>query len=145
MKITVIILGVLGALCMGMLAGKWISDYNDNKKEVAQMVELTKSLGKLGGSKATAELDSALAHLERLHTASFVMLAAAFLSLASVLFIGKLGKATAAILLASAIIPAIMAPQSLLAGFLLIIAGGLALRVKPPQAALGGHAARVAA
>ena len=142
MKIAVIILGILGALAVGALGGKWVADYQDNKAAVAAIAKLAQSVGSARGD----ELDTALRGVERTKTAGYLMIVGALLALAAAISVGRFGKISALVLLASAIVPAALAPASLLAGFRLLIAGGLARFVKPrPAEGRPAVAARLAA
>jgi hypothetical protein len=139
MKIAVIILGILGSLAFGGLGGKWVSDYEANKEQIKSLAKLASSLG--GKSE---DMDAAIKAVERTKTAGYIMIVAALAGLAASLLVGKLGKLSGVVLLVGASLPAALAPLSLVAGFLLIIAGILALFVKtaPP---LQPAAARMAA
>jgi len=129
MKIAVIILGILGSLAFGGLGSKWVSDYEANKAQIKSLARLASSLG----TKST-EMDEAIKGVERTKTAGYIMIVMALLGLAASVLVGKLGKLSGAVLLVGAAIPAALAPVSLIAGFLLIIAGILALFVKPAPA-----------
>jgi hypothetical protein len=135
MKIAVIIVGILGALALGALGSKWVTDYNDNKQAVVGLAKLAHSLGGKGN-----EVEEAIKGVERLKTAGYLMMLFALVSLGASVMVGKLGKISGGALLASALIPAVLAPASLLAGFLLIIAGvlGLFVKTKPRPASLTG-------
>jgi hypothetical protein len=141
MKIAVIILGILGSLAFGGLGAKWVSDYQDNKAQIKSLAKLAASLG--GGK--TTEVDAAIKAVERTKDAGYVMIGVALLALAASILVGKFGKLSGAAILVGTAIPAAMAPLSLVAGFLLVIAGILALFVKTAPPAQQRAAARLAA
>jgi hypothetical protein len=140
MKIAVIILGILGALAVGGLGAKWVSDYETNKESI---VALTKLAHSLGGGKVS-EVDEQIKTLDRVKTAGYIMIVGALLALAAALGVGKLGKISAAVMLVAVIVPAALAPLSLVASFLLIIAAALAFFVKTTPAPRYAGAARAA-
>jgi hypothetical protein len=139
MKIAVIILGILGSLALGGLGGKWVSDYEDNKAQIRSLGKLAASLG-----SKSSDVEAAIKGVERLKTAGYIMMVMALVGLAASVLVGRFGKLSGAALLVGAGIPAVLAPLSLVAGFLLVIAGILALFVKTAPSAAPG-AARLAA
>lgn len=140
MKIAVLVLGILGALAFGGLGGKWVADYQSNKDTIAAMGKLTHALGGKRGP-----VDDAIQAVERTKTAGYLMMVAALAALGAAIFVGRLGKISAAVLLVGAIVPAALAPLSLVAGFLLILAGVLALFVKTRPGARSAGVQRLAA
>jgi hypothetical protein len=141
MKIAVMILGILGALAVGGLGAKWVSDYEKNKETIVAMTKLAHSFG--GGK--TTDVDDAIKGVERTKTAGYIMIVGGLLALAAAIAVGKLGKISAAVMLVAAIAPAVLAPLSLVASFLLILAGILAFFVKTKPAARYAGATRLAA
>ncbi|OFW06361.1 MAG: hypothetical protein A3H96_22270 [Acidobacteria bacterium RIFCSPLOWO2_02_FULL_67_36] len=117
MRWIVLVLGVLGGLLAAALGITWISDYNRLQATVREL------------SSAGADL-SALSGLVR---AAYVLLVGAVLGLAggAVALRGQ-GRLAAGLLLVCPIVAAVMTPKSLVGSFLLILAGGLALLVRPP-------------
>jgi hypothetical protein len=132
MKIAVIILGILGSIAFGGLGTKWVSDYESNKAQIKSLSKLAASLGGKG-----SDVDDAIKAVERTKTAGYLMIVVALLGIGASVLVGKFGKLSGAVLLVGAAIPAVLAPLSLVAGFLLVIAGILALFVKtaPPERA----------
>ena len=125
MKIAVMVVAILGALAVGGLGTKWLVDFQKNQQTIAA---LTKMAGALG--KRSAKVDSALKELEHTRTAAYLMIGAAAMALAVALCLGKLGKLASLALWAGAAAPAALAPKSLVAGSLLIVAGLLALFIR---------------
>jgi hypothetical protein len=138
MKLAIIILGILGSLAFGGLGAQWISDYEANRAQIKSLGTLASALGDKG-----SEVERAINGVERARAAGYVMVMAALAGVAASLSVGRSARVAGAVLLIGAALPALLAPLSLLAGFLLVIAGVLALRLKPT--ASHPAAARVAA
>ncbi|MHB8064558.1 MAG: hypothetical protein ACYDG2_18310 [Ruminiclostridium sp.] len=118
--IIIVIIGVLAAAGMGIF---WVTDYNSAKETLASSDTLTQELVKASG------LD--LAQYESRRNSGYGLIIGGVLSLVSLIFISKLKKISAVIILLSAIVPAIILPSSLIVSFILIIGGILAFFVKP--------------
>jgi hypothetical protein len=127
MRIAALIVGLLGALITTGLGAKWVADYKDNR---ATIEKLTQVGGALGASGAEA-----LAQLERMHKASYVMVVLGLFAIVASVLVLKKSKPSGAVLIAAAVVPAIFAPSTLIFSFLLIIAGLLAIAAKPKLAA----------
>lgn len=113
MRIAAFILGILGGLCAAALGITWLSDAAELQDQIA------------AAEAAGVSVDSLI-------TAGYLLVAALFLGVAGgVLALMRKGKIAAPVLIASAVLPAIFEPQSLVFSFLLIIAGLLALGAKP--------------
>lgn len=112
MRITVLILGTIGAIISALLAFKWLSDASKYK-------ELIESVG------ASGEVD-------KIVRGAYGLLVAAALGLGGgiLTFKGK-GKGAAGLLLFAAVMPAILLPKTLIATFLFVICSGFAFLSKP--------------
>jgi hypothetical protein len=122
MRYVVLALGVLGALLAAALGIKWIGDYNAVK----------------GAMDEVAQAGGDLTELTSLVRAAYVLLAAALLGVAGgVLALRGQGRPAAGLMLVGPVLAAILAPSSLVGSFLLVVAGGMALLVKPPAPAAG--------
>lgn len=126
MRIAVIILVIVGTLASIGLGIKWLSDFNTYKTEISAVEDL----------KSDPDVAQALKDMEKLRTCSYALIVCGILALVSVFLMGKIGKIAAAIILASAIIPAIFSPISLAFTFFFVIAGILAFFVKPKEQAV---------
>ena len=119
MRITALVLGVLGALLSGMLGLKWLGDAG----QARAAIEAARSLG-----VDTAELDT-------LVRAAYGLLAALALGLAGgVLALKGNGKAAAGALAAGVLLPAVFSLKTLITTFFLGMAALFALFAKPKQA-----------
>lgn len=130
MKIAVMIIGLIGAIAVLGLGAKWISDYNSLHDKIQAVQTLANAVGK------NDILAAGLKKMDSLKVAGYLMVLGGLASIIASLLLNKLKKISAAIFIASALVPAFFAPQSLLFGFLLIIAGSLAFFIKPKEAAL---------
>src|SRR5262249_19846261 len=114
MKVAALILGILGGLATAGLGAKWVSDFEKNKEMVASLAKLSGALGGSGGDVAEA-----VHAVEKLRTAGYVMMVLGLIALAASGLVFKRSREVGFALLAAAIVPAVIAPSSLLAGFLL--------------------------
>lgn len=128
MKMAALIIGLLGSLAVLGLGAKWVSDFNKFEKTIAAIEKLSEQLGK------SNKISASMAKVKRLKTAGYLMIILGIAALIGSILVLKMSKVSAIIMLAAAIIPGVLAPQSLVAGFLLIIAGILAFIAKPKAA-----------
>jgi hypothetical protein len=126
MKIAALVLGILGAIATAGLGSKWVSDYNDNKALIDSLSKVSASIG--GGD------NPALAELNRTKNAGYLMIVFGIAALGAAALVFKQSKAAGGVLVAAAVIPALLAPKSLVFSFFLIIAGVLAFLAKPKTA-----------
>lgn len=120
MRITSFILSVIGSLIALALAAKWLSDYQHAKA----LVEAAKSLG------------SDTTKLDRVVRAAYALIGSGVLGIVAGVFVMKRkGKPAALLLAVAAVVPALLAMQTLLAGAFLGLALIFALLVKPVAAA----------
>ncbi len=120
MKIAALIVGLIGALLTAGLGSKWVSDYNDNQKLIASLSGVDASLDK---------------EISRTRNAGYLMIVFGIAALGAAALVFKQSKISGGVMLAAAIVPALLAPKSLVFTFFLVIAGLLALLARPKVAA----------
>jgi hypothetical protein len=120
MRILGLILGILGGLLAGCLGWKWLDDAN----HVKAMIDVARSAG-----ANMAELDKTVMAGRILIGSMGAGIVGGILAM-----MGK-GKIAALLMLAGAIVPAILAPKSLIFTFLLVIGGIVSFFAKPHTAA----------
>lgn len=133
MKIAALILGLIGSLLVTGLGAKWITDYKENEETVKQSVAL---LQQMGGAKEGSEASQMLKTLEQRVNAARAMVALGFLALLASPFVFKLPKLAGAVMALAALVPAVLAPPSLLFGFFLLLGALFAFLAKPRAAAI---------
>jgi len=116
MRIVGLILGVIGGLLAGVLGLTWLRDAS----RMRELVDAARSLG-----VDTGEVD-------KLVIAAYILLVAMVVGIAAgvLAFKGK-GKIAAALMIISAIAPALFAPKALVFTFILLLGGLLSLAAKP--------------
>ncbi|MBL4686650.1 MAG: hypothetical protein JKY37_18785 [Nannocystaceae bacterium] len=113
MRIAAFILAILGGLAAAALGMTWLSDLAEYEGQ-AELIE-----------QAGISVSS-------LRTAAYLLLAGlVFGTAGGVLALQRKGKIAAAVLVATAVAPAVFEPKALVFTFLLLIAGLLALGAKP--------------
>lgn len=113
MRIASFILAILGGLAAAALGMTWLSDAADLQNDPQLAAAAGDSLGGIV-------------------TAGYLLMVALGLGIAGgVLALLRRGRIAAAVLVVSAIAPAVFEPKSLVFSFLLIVAGLLALGIKP--------------
>ena len=130
MKVTVIIIGLLGVLTSVGLGGKWLYDYHQNK---GTLEKLDKVAAEWGGNVGAPQR----AHLMRVVNTGYALVILGVLALIDLFFITKMPLATAAGLLLAGIVPGVMYPTAFIGTFFLILAGILAIFVKKKAPAPG--------
>ena len=128
MKIAALILGILGSLAAAGLGASWLTQYKENYPGVSKILAELKE-----GGADMSELDAKMAELENAKNAGYLLFGGSALSFIASLavFSNKLRKFSGGVMLAVALVPAALAPKSLVFTFFLIIAGALALAAKP--------------
>ncbi len=137
MKIAALVLGVLGSLLVIALGSKWITDYKANEAAVKQSAEL---LRQLGGAKEAAEASAAFKTLERRVNAAYAMVGLGALALLLSPAVFKVPKLSGIMMAAAAIVPAALAPLTLVVGSLLLLGALFAFLAKPRAAAAAATA-----
>lgn len=116
LRISIIVLALLGALASGALGIKWISDANES----AAQIETLEAMG-----MDTSELNQIL-------TGAYMLLGSMVLGIAgAVAAFRRKMVPTSALLLLAGVAPALFTAKVLIFTWLLILAGLLALRLKP--------------
>ncbi len=120
MRITGLILGILGGLLAGCLGWKWLDDAHHMQASI-------NALRGLGGN---------MAELDKMITAAYMLIGAMGAGIIGgiLAMMGK-GKIAALLMLAAVILPAIWAPKSLVFTCILLIAGIVSFFAKPKQGA----------
>jgi hypothetical protein len=148
MRIVIVVLGILGAFGAGFIGGKWLSDASANAETIQKLEEYEKSLAATGNKAASDKVSTQMAGLKGVIRSAYLLVGGCIAGLAGcVLFLLNKVKPQVAgiILLASALVPAIFEPKSLIFTFCLIIAGGLCLLRKSQGTAAEPTQAAVAA
>ena len=120
MRITGLILGILGGLLAGCLAWKWLDDVSHQKA----MLEHARTLG------------VNLKDLDHIVTTAHVLLGSMVAGIVGgiMAMMGR-GKIAALLMLAGVIVPAVMMPKTLIFTFLLAIGAIVSFFAKPRQSA----------
>ena len=113
MRITAIVLGIIGALAIGGVGAHWVSDYSHHKATIEK-------LEKLGGDNARVQAD--LATLHSLRTAGTLGVLCSVVALAGVALTLKRKRAGVALLAAAAIVPGLWAAKMFVCGAPLALA-----------------------
>ena len=122
MRIAAMILGILGGLSCLALGIKWLTDFD----KMASTIKLLESYG-----QSSAEVASSVEKIKNLKIASYLLAFGGGIAVVLSAMVGKLKKATGAFLLIFTVVTAFLAPNSLLATFLVGLAGIFAFFVKP--------------
>lgn len=129
MRITALILGILGGLAAGALGAKWVSDYNS---DAARAVLKLADSPRLRSSPLVKER---LDRLKMIGTAGYLLLVSLLLGIGGgIMTLRNMGKIGGALLIVGAALPAVLAPITLVATFLLIIGAIFAFLAKPNPA-----------
>ena len=128
MKVAALILGLLGSLAAVGLGSKWVTDYNKYESTIASMQELSEQMG-------SGVLADSLGEVKKLKNAGYALVGLGILAFLASVLVFKLGKLSGIIMWATAIVPAIFVPKSLVFTSLLLVAGLLALLAKSKTSA----------
>jgi hypothetical protein len=115
MKIAALVLAILGAVAIGGVGAKWVSDYNKNKDAVQAASQLL-------GSDAPE-----VKELHRVVTGGYLGIVFAVVSVIGAALVFKAPRASGGGFLAAGVIPGIFAWKMFVCGGPLVIAGALAL------------------
>ena len=116
MRIVGLVLGVIGGLLAGLLGLTWMRDAD----RMRELVDTARSLG-----VDTGEVD-------RLVTAAYILLVVMVVGIvAGVLAFKGKGKVAAALMILSAVVPALFAPKALIFTFILLLGGLLSFAARP--------------
>jgi hypothetical protein len=123
MRVATKVIVILGALIAIGLGIYWEIDYG----QTVQLLAETKSSSGIDlGSELSNELGAR-------QMGGYALIAGGVVSFVAVLLINKLKKISAALILASVVVAAILNPLSLVGTFLLIVGGIMAFFVKPKE------------
>jgi len=126
MRKAALVLGILGGIAAGILGMKWLGDASD----LRELIDLARSAG-----ADTAEID-------RLVMAAYALIGAMVLGIVGgVLALKGQGKIAGGLMLLGVIVPAVLAPKSLVFTFILLIGGLVSLMAKPEAGKASGAAA----
>jgi hypothetical protein len=115
MKIAALVLAILGAIAIGGVGAKWVSDYNRDKASVQAAEQL------LGADAAPVK------ELHRVVTGGYLGIVFAVVAVVGGALVFKTPRASGAAFLAGGVIPGIFAWKMFICGGPLLIAGALAL------------------
>jgi hypothetical protein len=132
MKIAALVLGLLGSLLAIALGSKWVGDYKKNEAAVKKSAEF---LRQIGGTKEGAEASAAFKELERRVNAGYAMVGLGVLALLLSPAVFKLPKLAGGMMALAALVPAALAPPTLIVGFFLLLGALFAFLAKPKTAA----------
>jgi len=128
MKIAALVLGLVGSLLVMGLGAKWVSDYKENEQAVKESAAL---LQQMEGLNAGSEGKKLLETLERRVNAGRAMVGLGLLALVASPFVFKLPRLAGGAMALAALVPAALAPPTLLFGFLLLLGALFAFIAKP--------------
>ena len=135
MRITAIILVIIGALLSVGLGAKWLSDYNQYKDQIKAAAQISSSLSAdKDTAAASKEVDDSIKAVDKLRLCGIFLIICGILSVVAVFLPSRFKKISAAALAVLGIIPAVFSPVALVTtGF--IILGGIFLFFSRPKAA----------
>lgn len=122
MKIAAIILGILGGLSCLALGIKWLADFD----KMARTIELLEAY-----SQKSGEVASSVSKIKNLKIASYLLAVGGGIAIVMAALAGKFKKITGAYLIIFTVTTAFLAPNSLIASFLVGLAGIFAFFIKP--------------
>jgi hypothetical protein len=141
MRIAAFVLGIIGALAIGGVGAKWVSDYNKNK-------EVIQALDRLAGGNADVKADMAALHSARTAGTLGVLFSVVSLVGAGLALAHK--RVSVVLLAAAGIVPGLWAAKMLVCGAPLVLAaifafiGSAKRRTAPPMVAGGARELRAA-
>jgi|GEM_PF-4356491 len=115
LKITAIVLAVLGSALAVILGIKWMSDYYSVQDQIT-------AFAKFGKAVKSPILQAKLSQLGKLHIASYILVIGGILSIAAVVMMKKTKEKVIYVLAAVPVISGVLAPKSLVLTFLMLIA-----------------------
>ena len=128
MKIAALILGLLGALVVGMVGVVW-TEAHDHLGDIQQMEQTMKGLSAASGQK-DSEFNQMIVTARKKAAAAYPMVGLSLVAFVASVLVFKLPKVSAALLLLAGLIPAVMYPLTLIFGFLLLLAALFAFLAK---------------
>lgn len=137
MRITAIVLVIIGMLLSVALGGKWLSDYNQYKEQIRSVAVLSSSFGASKDKTVSAvstEMDKALKQVDTLRLCGFFLIIGGILSLVMVLLSAKIKNISAAALVVFGVVPGLLSPLAFVVTFFGIL-GGIFVFFSKPKAA----------
>ncbi len=141
MRVAAFILSLLGSIAMFTLGALWTDDADHLKEAEDAMAAYQKTVKELGQATGKTvednptrrELESRLELVRQHARAAYPMVGCGLVAFIAAFFVFKFPRPAGVILLLAAIIPAALNLTSLVVGFLLVIAGLLALLARPKR------------
>lgn len=133
MRWAALVFGVLGALVMVVVGALW-TDNADHLGEAEQMAQTARTVAASTGqaaSKDLTEIDQKLEEMRRRARACYPMVLLGLVALVAALLVFKLPRVSGAVMAIAAVVPAVLAPISLVFGALLLISALFAFLAKP--------------
>lgn len=143
MRWAALVLGLFGALVMLAVGSLW----TDNASHLAEVEQMAQTVNSAVGSSPAAdrarlaEMNQSLEEVRRRARASYPMAGLGLVAFVAAALVFKFPKVSGAIMALSAIVPAFLAPTSLIFGWMLLLAALFALLVKPRRKATKAAAA----
>lgn len=141
MRIAALLLGLLGSFLIGIAGILW-TEAADNIKEAEQIAEtyrtMAKDVASATGKGESKESQAVFAQLETLRKkarAAYPMVLCGFVGFIASAFVLRFPKLVGGIMTTAAIVPAVLAPLSLLFGSVLLLGALFAFLAKPKPAA----------
>ena len=135
MRITAIILVIIGALLSIGLGAKWLSDYNEYKDQIKAAAQISSDLSAdKDTASASKEVDDSIKAVEKLRWCGIFLIVCGILSIGAVFAPQKFRKIFSAAIAVLGIIPAFFSPVALVVTGFLILGGVFNFFAKPKAA-----------
>ena len=135
MRITAIILVIIGALLSVGLGAKWLSDYNQYKDQIKAAAQISSSLSAdKDTASASKEVDESIKAVDKLRLCGIFLIICGILSVVAVFLPFRLKKISSAALVVLGIVPAVFSPVAFIVTAFGIL-GGIFLFFAKPKAA----------
>jgi hypothetical protein len=137
MRVTAIVLVIIGSILSVGLGTKWLSDYDQYKDQIKSASALSSSLGSSQDkavSSASKEMDEALKQVESFRLCGIFLIIGGILSLVMVFLSAKIKNISAAALVVLGVIPGFLNPLAFAVTFFGILGGVFVFFSKPKAA-----------
>ena len=128
MKVAALVLGILGSLATLVVGALWTDNYK-HLEDVKKAEALSREIGGLGAE--TKAIDAEIAAVRRKARASYPMVVLSLAAFVCAFVVLKWPRIGGSVLAIAALVPAVLAPLSLVVGFLLLLAALFAFLVRP--------------